>query len=247
MSYTASTADALADFSRSRPLWTALAVTVAFTGLARWVRGVTFSGAMAGAVVCFLLYAGAGPGAFFALVSVFVLTWITTRMGYRRKQRLGTAENREGRTAAQVLANLAVSAGCAALFAATGRIVFLLAIAAALSEAAADTVSSELGQARNEEARLITTWKSVPAGTDGGLSLAGTLGGIAAATLVSLVCALGSLVPLHQLGIPILAGVIGMIADSYMGAILERRKLLNNDWVNLLGTLAAAAVAIAIG
>ena len=246
MNHPALAATTLVDFSRSRLLWTALAVTLAFTGLARWVRGVTFSGAMAGAVVCFLLYAGAGPGAFFALVSVFALTWITTRMGYRRKQKLGTAENREGRTAAQVLANLAVSAAGAALFAATRRIVFLLAIAAALSEAAADTVSSELGQARNEEARLITTWESVPAGTDGGVSVAGTLSGIAAATLVSLVCALGSLIPLRQLGIPILAGVIGMFMDSYMGAILERRKLLNNDWVNLLGTLTAAAVAISI-
>ena len=247
MNHTAFSVVILAQFSRSRPLWTALAVTLVFTGLARWVRGVTFPGAMAGAVICFLLYSCAGPGVFFALVSVFALTWITTRMGYRRKQRLGTAENREGRTATQVLANLAVSAGCAALFAATARNVFLVAIAAALSEAAADTVSSELGQARNEEARLITTWESVPAGTDGGVSVAGTLGGIAAATLVSLVCALGSLVRLPQLGIPILAGVIGMIADSYLGALLERRKLLNNDWVNLLGTLTAAAVAIAIG
>lgn len=246
MNHPAIAATTLADLKHSQALWAALAVTLAFTGLARWVRGVTFSGAIAGAVVCFLLYAGAGPAAFFALVSVFALTWITTRMGYRRKQVLGTAENREGRTGTQVLANLAVSAGCAALFVATGNIVFPLAIAAALSEAAADTVSSELGQARNEEARLITTWKSVPAGTDGGVSVAGTLGGVGAATLVSLVCALGGLVSMRQLGIPILAGVLGMIADSYLGALLERRKLLNNDWVNFLGTVTAAAVAIAI-
>ncbi|MGA8149667.1 MAG: DUF92 domain-containing protein [Terriglobales bacterium] len=246
MNHPALTANTLADFSRSRPLWTALALTLAFSGLARWVRGVTFSGAIAGAGVCFLLYAGAGRGAFCALVSVFALTWITTRTGYRRKQRLGTAENRQGRTAAQVLANLAVSAGCAALFAATGKTVLLLAVAAALSEAAADTVSSELGQARNEEARLITTWESVPAGTDGGVSVIGTLGGISAATLVSLVCVFAKLIPFPQLGIPILAGVAGMIADSYMGALLERRKLLNNDWVNFFGTLTAAAVAISI-
>jgi uncharacterized protein (TIGR00297 family) len=246
MNYPALITATFSDFSRVRPLWTALAVTLAFAGLARWVRGVTFSGAIAGAVICFLLYAGAGPGAFLALVSVFALTWISTRLGYRRKQRLGTAENREGRTAGQVLANLAVSAICGALFAATGKIFFLLALAAALAEAAADTVSSELGQARNEEARLITTWESVPAGTNGGVSVAGTLGGIAAAALVSMVCVGGGLVSVRQLGIPILAGCVGMIADSYLGALLERRKLLNNDWVNLLGTLTAAVVAISV-
>src|ERR1700687_5663903 len=113
-----------------RELWMALAVTLAFAGLARWVRGVTFSGAVAGAVICFVLYAGAGPGAFAALVSVFVLAWVPVYAAF----------NRNG--------------------------IFLLAMAAALSEAAADTVSSELGQVRSQEARLITTWEQVPAGTD---------------------------------------------------------------------------------
>jgi uncharacterized protein (TIGR00297 family) len=247
MDHPAIYAFALTESLRSRPLWTALAVTLVFTALARWLRGVTVSGAIAGATICFLLYAGVGPGAFLALVSVFALTWITTRLGYRRKQVLGTAENREGRTAAQVLANLAVAAGCSVIFAATGRPVFLLAIAAALAEAAADTVSSELGQARGSEARLITTWKSVPAGTDGAVSIAGTLGGIAAAALVSAVCVMGGLVRFPQLEIPIVAGVAGMIADSYLGALFERRKLLNNNWVNLLGTLTAAIVALSIG
>ena len=119
----------------------------------------------------------------------------------------------------------------------------LLAVSAALSEAAADTVSSELGQARSAKARLITTWEEVTAGTDGGVSWAGTLAGVATAAAVSLVCALTGLVPLKWLGISIVAAVAGMIADSYLGALLERRKLLSNDAVNVLGTLVAAATA----
>jgi len=235
------------EFLRSgRELWAALIITISFAALARRVRGVSLSGAVAGAFVCFLLYAGAGPSAFLALVSVFALTWISTRLGYRKKERLGTAQNPEGRTASQVLANLAVAAGCAALFAATGRTVWLLAVAAAFSEAAADTVSSELGQARNETARLITTWKLVPAGTDGGVSVAGTTGGIAAAAVVSLVCLLGGLVSRAQLGIPMLAGTVGMIADGFMGATLEKRKLLNNDGVNFISTLIAVGVAFSL-
>jgi uncharacterized protein (TIGR00297 family) len=227
-----------------RQLWMALAVTLAFAGLARRVRGVTFSGAVAGAVVCFVLYAGAGPGAFAALVSVFVLAWFTTRLGYQQKQKLGTAERREGRTAAQVLANLSVAAACAAVYAAFNRNgIFLLAMAAALSEAAADTVSSELGQVRSQNARLITTWERVPAGTDGGVSPAGTLAGIVAAALVSLVCVLTGL-PWRWLGISMTAATAGMLADSYLGASLERRRWLNNNAVNFLSTLIAAGVAL---
>ncbi len=236
--------ETVAELAAVRPLWTATIVTVVFTTLARWVRGVSLSGAIAGAVVCFLLYVGAGPGAFAGLVSVFALTWISTRLGYRRKEKLGTAEKRDGRTALQVLANLAVAASCAGLAALSAqKAACLLALSAALSEAAADTVSSELGQARSAKARLITTWEEVPAGTDGGVSWIGTLAGITAAAVVSWVCFLTKLVPFRWLGISILAAVAGTIADSYLGALLERRKLLSNDAVNFLGTVVAALAA----
>lgn len=219
-------------------------LTVAFTVLGRMVRGVTNSGALAGAFSCFVLYVGGGPGAFAGLITVFGLAWITTRLGYARKQKLGTAERREGRKASQVLANLGVATACAAAsIVSHNRTVFLLAMAAALSEAAADTVSSEVGQAFGEEARLVTTWRAVPAGTDGGVSLTGSTAGIAAAGVVSSVCFLGGLVPLQWLAISIGAAVLGMIADSFLGAGLERRGLVNNDLVNFLGTLTAAATA----
>jgi uncharacterized protein (TIGR00297 family) len=205
---------------------------------------VSYSGAIAGALICFVLLGSAGPGAFVALVSVFILTWISTRLGYSRKQNLGTAQNREGRTASQVLANLSISAVCAACFAITGNAAFLVATAATLAEAAADTVSSELGQAGSGKARLITSWRVVPAGTNGGVSVAGTLGGIAAAVLVTLVCVGVGMFPLKQTAASVMAALFGMIADSYLGATLERRKLLNNNGVNFLGTLAAAAGAL---
>ena len=227
-----------------RELAAAIAVTLAFTLLGRIVRGVSYSGAVAGAVICFVLLASAGPGAFAALVSVFTLTWIGTRLGYARKQKLGTAQNREGRTAAQVLANLSISAACAAVFAITKNAAFLLATAAALSEAAADTVSSELGQAGSAKARLITNWNIVPAGTDGAVSVPGTLGGITAAVLVTLVCVAVGMLPLRQTTASVMAALLGMIADSYLGATLERRNLLNNNGVNLLGTLVAAGGAL---
>lgn len=222
-------------------------MTLAFASLARLIRGVTTSGAIAGAVVCFLLYSIAGPGAFAALVSVFVLAWITTRIGYQRKQQLGTAEKHDGRSALQVLANLGAAAICAVLFALSAKnFAWLLAASAALSEAAADTVSSEFGQAASAQARLITTGELVPAGTDGGITLAGTLAGILAATLVSLVSVLSGLIPWNWLWISAGAGVVGTFTDSLLGALLERRHMLNNDAVNFLSTLCAALIALVL-
>jgi uncharacterized protein (TIGR00297 family) len=221
-----------------------LAVTVAFAGVGHLVRGVSRTGAIAGGFVCFVLFVCAGPGAFAALFSLFAVTWLATRMGRARKLRLGTAEHGEGRTASQVLANLGIATLCAAMFAWTGSPYFLLAMAAALAEAAADTVSSECGQACSESAHLITTFERVPAGTDGGITLVGILAGAGGAFLVSAACLLTGL-PTRWVWIPALSGVLGMLADSYLGAMVERRGRMGNDGVNFTSTAVAAVVAAA--
>src|SRR5438067_10749314 len=104
---------ALAGRMDSNSLWIAAIVTVAFTTLARFVKGVSRSGAAAGAVICFALIASAGLGAFIGLISVFALTWIATRFGYRRKQILGIAERPEGSMSSQVRDKIVVAAVCA--------------------------------------------------------------------------------------------------------------------------------------
>jgi len=236
------------EFARStRQLVIGAGVSLTFAALGKLVRGVTRSGAAAGAAVCFVLYIGAGFGAVAALLSVFVVTWCATRWKYQKKQHLGTAERREGRRASQVFANLGVAAASGFLCTlGAKRFMFIMASTAALAEAAADTVSSEVGQASSASARLITNWKLVPAGTDGGVTLAGTLAGILAALGVSAVGAGCGLLPWSKLAIPLFAAVAGTAADSFMGAWLEQRRWLNNDAVNFLGTLVAAGIAFAL-
>ena len=219
-----------------------LAVTVAFAVAARVLRSVTLGGAIAGGLVTFLLWI-AWPPTFAALFTVFVLTSAATRVGYRSKQQIGVAEKREGRSASQVLANLSVATAAALAAAYLHQPLFLFGCAGALAEAAADTVSSEMGQALSREPFLITNFQPVPAGTNGGVSAAGTLAGIAAALVVSAVCVLARVVPGHGLFIAVVAGAAGMLFDSFLGATLERARLLGNDQVNFTSTLFAAALA----
>ena len=54
------------------------------------------------------------------------------------------------------------------------------------------------------------------------------------------------LVSVHAIVIIILAGFFGTVVDSLLGAVFERRGLLNNDLVNLLSTAAAVAMAGAL-
>jgi uncharacterized protein (TIGR00297 family) len=224
----------------------AVAVTLAFTALARFLRGVNRSGAVAGALACFFLFAGAGPTAFAVLAALFAMTWISTRMGHRRKLALGLAEPREGRNAWQVLANLAVAAFGSLVFSATGNRSCLIAALAALCEAATDTVASEIGQSLGREPRLITTCQRVPAGTDGGVTISGSIAGLAAGLVVAMVGVLGRIILPSEIWIPVVAGFAGMLIDAVLGATLQRRGWISNQGVNFVATLAAAALAFAI-
>ena len=227
-----------------RLLW-ALGFTLAFAVSARLLRAVNASGAVAGGVLALLLFIAGGPGAFATLIAVFLLTWIATRMGHRRKRQLGTAEQRGGRSAAQVVANIGIAAAAAVAGVVTGHApAGLVASSAALAEAAADTTSSEVGQALSESAYLITDFRHVPVGMDGGISLAGTVAGIVAALAVAAMACAARIIASHWLLPVAAAGVLGMFVDSFLGATLERRRLLNNNAVNLLGTITAALFAL---
>jgi uncharacterized protein (TIGR00297 family) len=219
--------------------------TVGFAGSARLLRGVTTSGSLAGGAVCFVLMLAAGWGGFAALCSVFLLTWAATRLGYSRKQRLGTAERQGGRNAGQVLANLGVAAGAAGLYVAIHDPRFLAAVAAALAEVAADTLSSEVGLALGGTPRLATTWRQVSSGTNGGVTVGGTFAGVAGATLIVLVCVVAGVVPRRAFWACAGAGLLGMAADSLLGATVERRGILGNNGVNFLSTAIAAVIAAA--
>jgi uncharacterized protein (TIGR00297 family) len=117
---------------------------------------------------------------------------------------------------------------------------------AALAEVAADTVSSEIGQAVGGGPRLVISWKVVAPGTNGAVTTAGTAAGIIAAAVVAMVCWFAGLFEIRAAVVCAGAGVAGMLADSILGATLEARGKLNNNGVNFVSTLIAAALALLV-
>jgi uncharacterized protein (TIGR00297 family) len=243
----------------------------AFFALAVWrLRAATPLASFTGGVICLLItiytISGGGPYIFHSgltpLLLLFILTFAATRLGKAKKDEAGLAESRQGRSAAQVIANLGVGAIFCSfwggeLLSAAGfwgewvgddsrRYFAILSLPtlAVLAEATADTVSSEIGQAFGGQPFLLTTFRRVAPGTDGAISLTGTFAGIAAAGLIA---ATG--VPAMGMSgatccVAFVAGVAGLFFDSILGATVERRGWIGNDLVNLTSTAFAAGVSL---
>lgn len=250
----------------------ALLISAAFALVAWAARAGTPRAALAGGLLAATMLLASADGAHWlrsalpSLLAMILLTYFATRFGHRSKAELGAAESRRGRNAAQVTANLGVAglAGAAALAirqANPGLIASSLAswpshssprwaavcaamLTAALAEAAADTLSSEIGQVLGESPLLVTTRSCVAPGTDGGMSLPGTVAGVTGAIVVVLVAAPTLRLSLRAGAACAVGAIAGMFFDSLLGATAERKGLLNNDAVNFLSTLAAALLAV---
>ncbi len=234
----------------------ALAVNLAVGVAARLAGAGDGAGLVHGALLGTVLWTWGGPGAFLLLLAFFVLGTAATRIGWRTKVREGTAQERGGRRGAK---HAWANAGAPALFALLAgagpeAATWSLALAAALATATADTLGSEIGQAFGRRTFLVTTFRPVPRGTDGAVSLEGTLAGLAGAALIG-----AAAVGLDRLGwlageagllgagdVPVVvaAAFAGTTIESVLGATLERARAIDNEAQNFLNTLVGGLLAV---
>jgi uncharacterized protein (TIGR00297 family) len=142
----------------------------------------------------------------------------------------------------------------------------------ALASATADTWATEIGMSSRATPRIVFTRRAVSPGTSGGITLPGTVGGIAGAMLIALGALLFGAAPGVALAV-VAGGAAGMLADSAAGAWLqaERRCMacnvsteqtvhrcgaparhvrglawVDNDAVNAMATVAGGIVAVVV-
>lgn len=227
------------------PTLEALTVTGALAALAALTRAVRVSAVPGGMLVGTLIYLGGGRGSFLLLVAFFVLGVTVTRLGYREKAARGLAEPNEGRRgSAHALAN----GGVATLLAVAGLVwpsfapLVPVGIAGALAAALADTAGSEVGQLYGRRTVSPVTFRPVAPGTQGAVSLEGTVAGVVAAALIAL---LG--LPLGLYGgagatSALLGGICGSMIESVVGSLGVTRRV-GHMALNLGNTAVGATIA----
>jgi len=186
-------------------------------------RTLSTGGAIAGAVVGTLaITAGWSWGVM--LLSFFVSASALSKIDEGGKaERVGSVVEKDGeRDARQVLANGGVFAAAALGQTLLPSPVWHALGAGALAAAAADTWATEVGTLAKVDPISIVSGKQVPAGTSGGVTLAGSAAGAAGALFIAAVATLANW-PVSFAAVA-LGGVAGALADSLLGGTLQARR-----------------------
>jgi uncharacterized protein (TIGR00297 family) len=225
-----------------------IVIVVLIAGMIASVKAgkLTVAASVMGGVIGLLVFMATGFAGLIMMVTFFVLGTLSTSWKLSVKQSLGLAETGKGRrVAAQVIANAGVAGLLALLIIIFPKDInlFIVMIAASFASATADTLSSELGNVYGRKFYNVITFKKDTRGENGVVSLEGTIIGIIGSAVIAFIYALAYNFDLNFLWI-IVAGTIGNLTDSILGATLERKYVLNNNAVNFSNTAIAAIAAL---
>ena len=223
--------------------------SIGILGYFTWkINVATVTGILMGLIFSLVVVIFGGYEWFLVIVVFFGGGSLVSRIGYEKKKERNSGQENNGlREAKNVLANGLVAVLCVLGFAMgpefiVPREMFVFAFGGAVSAAMADTISSEIGLLFKSP-RLITTFKKVEYGTDGGVTLHGTFSGILGAILIAIAMEVCIGIGILGMVVIVLGGFLGMMMDSLLGAMFEDR-FLSNEGVNFISTLTGAICGI---
>ena len=181
----------------------------------------------------------------------FLVGSAVTKIGMAEKEAAGIAEKRSGMRGPENVWGSALTATICALMTVLVDSPFqellILGYVASFATKLSDTSASEVGKAYGKSTFLITTFKPVPRGTEGAISLEGTVAGIIASIAIAIIGYLVGMINLVGIVCCILAAFIATNIESLIGATLQERwQFLTNEVVNFINTTIGAIVAIVI-
>lgn len=231
------------------PWLSALLIHGVLIALAQRLPLLTRAGWIHAGALGTILLGSLGWQGWLAVVLYLVLGSAVTKLDFRDKQRRGLAEARGGSRGPENVWGSAATGAALALLIGAGvepRSVLLVGFAASFAAKLADTFGSEIGKRWGRTTVLISSFRRVPPGTEGAISLEGTLASAFGSLLMSVLMLALQLIPSWPLtGLVMLIGLVATLAESLFGALVQDRyDWMSNELVNALQTSLAAVLAI---
>jgi len=162
------------------------------------------------------------------MLTFFVLSSLFSKMGKKRKRKAETLFEKGGcRDIWQVLANGGIAGVIVLIWHYYPLDIFYVLFLGALAGVTADTWATEIGIMSKSAPRSILTWKAVPIGTSGGVSLLGTMGAALGALVLVAAGALfsphssGKLIGIREFLLISVSGLLASFIDSLLGATFQ--------------------------
>ncbi|ELS01536.1 TIGR00297 family protein [Xenococcus sp. PCC 7305] len=179
----------------------------------------------------------------------FLVGSAVTKIGMAEKEAAGIAEKRSGMRGPENVWGSALTATICALmtifFDSPLQELLILGYVASFATKLSDTSASEVGKAYGKSTFLITTLKPVPKGTEGAISLEGTVAGMVASIAIAMIAYLLGMINPWGIICCIVAAFIATNIESLIGATLQEQwQFLTNEVVNFVNTTIGAIVAI---
>lgn len=186
-----------------------------------YAKFLTASGSIATFVLAFVMYGFGGWQWTVPIFTFFLFSSLLSNYGKNRKARFDLVfEKSSRRDAGQVLANGGI-AGVLVLFSHLfPEYEFYPLYLGAIAAVTADTWGTEIGVLTQGNTVFVLSLRPVPPGTSGGVSSAGFLGGATGALVIAF-SGYHWFSDLRTLFAVIVAGVIGSLADSILGATVQ--------------------------
>ncbi|MDR2866219.1 MAG: DUF92 domain-containing protein [Methanomassiliicoccaceae archaeon] len=224
--------------------------------LAQYLGLLTFDGAAVSLGIGLIIGLFGSVDWLLVLIIFTALGFAATLVGLAKKRSKGL---QEGKTGERMYKNVVAVSFTPCLFAVLSFLIggtggehytiMCIAYISSITVAAADTIASEVG-VKDKRVWLITTFKRVPPGTDGGVSVIGTLLALMAASVTAVIgwLLIFGLTFDVLFFVPIMAGMVGCFADSVVGATIEQAgyvsKYTNNATTAFMGALFAIFVCV---
>ncbi len=216
-------------------------------------KSLTNTGLLTSWILGFLLYDLGSFKIWSIMFIYFILGSVVTKIKIDEKEKLGIAEKNNGaRGPENVAGSSLVGLICICLlflnnnyYSVLDDKLLLIGYVGSIATKLGDTFSSEIGKAFGNNCFLITNFEPVKKGTEGAISIEGTLAGILGNIIIAYYSLSIDLIPYNSLLLIIISSFVATTIESYLGAIIQgKKKWISNEFINFINTLTGCILSI---